>query len=401
MGEKLINNVYKKVSIGLISSMIGIYLLSYLPLFKFIDATLLNYWIIPGLWMGILLLMYQWLPHIHGGAKLRFRNHIYIWAFNCGVAFIIINMLAGVIEGFGKSPYSHSFKSIAMNFVFVAPALIGREHIRAYVVNTFAKRRQTILYLSIGFMTLMSINVFKLNSIDNLKGLTIFLSEQLLPEVCVNTLATYLVFYGGPIASIIYIGMIEAFEWLSPILPDLDWLAKSVIGIGVPLVAVMIVSSSYMKLAKVEKSYRTKEESIWQWLPTAIGCVLLIWFTVGVFPIYPSAIATGSMEPVIYPGDVVLVDKITDMEELEALKVGDVIQFTRGDILINHRIIEIVEQDEQKVYRTKGDNNSTEDRELVKMEDIKGTIVQVIPKIGWPTLIFKSDNPDVLDEIEF
>lgn len=401
MKEKLTNNKYKIVSIGLITSMIGIYLINYLPIFRAIDATLLHYWIIPGLWIGVLLVLLKKLPQIHGVGKLRLRNHIYIWAFNCGVAYVMSNMIAGMIEGFGKSPYSHSPKSLFMNMIFVVPAILGREHIRAYLVNTFARRRRISFYLIIGFMTIMSINILKLNKIEGLKEWTIFLAEQVLPELCENTLATYLVFYGGPIASIIYIGMVESFEWLAPILPNLDWLAKGVIGIGVPMVSLMIVSSGYLKLAKIQKSYKHQEESLWQWLPTAILCILFVWFTVGVFPIYPSAIATGSMEPMIYPGDVVLVDKVSDMEELEAIGVGDVIQFKRGDILINHRIIEIVDQEGQKVYRTKGDNNSAEDRELVKLEDVKGTIIQVIPKIGWPTLIFKRENPEVLKEVEF
>lgn len=384
-------------------SMVGIYIINYTSLFKFIDSTILNYWIIPGIWLSIIAWMQFKLPHIHPVGKLKLRGSVYIWAFNCGVGFIVINILAGIIEGFGKSPYSHSVQGILTNILFVGSALVGREFIRAYLVNSFARKPSSkAIYGIVLFMTITSINVFKLSDMGSLKDATIFLAEQVLPGTCENILATYLVLYGGPLASIIYIGMAEAFEWLSPILPNLDWLAKGVVGMIVPLVALSIVSSQYLKLAKVVKSYRTKEESIWKWLPTAIISVLIIWFTVGVFPIYPSAIATGSMEPMIYPGDVVLVKKIVDMEGLETLQVGDVIQFKRGEILINHRIMEIVETDDGlKEYRTKGDNNSSEDSQLVKMEDVKGTIEGVIPKIGWPTLILKNDNPNSLEEIEF
>ena len=52
-------------------------------------------------------------------------------------------------------------------------------------------------------------------------------------------------------------------------------------------------------------------------------------------------------------------------------------------------------------YRTKGDNNSAQDADLVAAEDIKGTIVEVIPKIGWPTLILKNSNKETPPDIEF
>lgn len=394
-------NVYKKAGIGLIIALIGMYIMKYTSLFNFIEYTLLTSWIIPILWITTAILLYTRIPHMHSMGKLRLRSSVYVWAFNCGAVFIGANMLAGFIQGFGKSPYNHSLTGILFNIFLVGTTLVGRESIRAYLVNTFAKKKRLNLYFIIALMTLTSLNLFKNNTMQDLKSITMFLAGQVAPEIFENIFATYLVLYGGPIASMIYLGMAEGFEWLSPILPDLDWLAKCVIGVGVPLLATAFIVNGYMKLMKITKRYRDKEDSLWHWLPTAIFCVGWIWFTVGVFPIYPSAIATGSMEPMIYPGDVVLVDKMTTIEELESLAVGDVIQFKRGDILINHRIIQIVEEEGQKKYKTKGDNNSGEDEELVKLEDVKGTILHVIPKIGWPTLIFKSDNPDILNQVEF
>jgi len=128
---------------------------------------------------------------------------------------------------------------------------------------------------------------------------------------------------------------------------------------------------------------------------TSIVSIGIIWFSVGVFPIYPSVIATGSMEPMIKPGDVILIKKTDDV------KLNDVVQFKRDDILIAHRIIDIVEDDKGKSYRTKGDNNSAPDFELVKGEQIKGKVVKVVPKIGWPTLLVKSKKDVPLEKVEF
>lgn len=395
-------NVYERVCVVLGLVFLIIYLMGNTSLFSFIPSYTLMYWIIPGLWIVLILFMWLKVPKMHLETKLRHKATIWVWAFNCGVAMLMINLFAGMIQGFGKSPYSHSLQGILNNLLFIFPALVGTEWIRSYIMSTFGKRHK--LKVACGviiLMTFFSLNIGKLIQLTTLKDLTMYLAEQLLPSLCENILATYLVLCGGPVASIIYIGMREAMEWFSPILPNLDWLAKGVVGMAVPIACLMVVSNKYSKLTKEVKAYRIKEESIWQWAPTALLSVLMIWFTVGVFPIYPSAIATGSMQPMIDPGDVVLVRKVQGMEDVEALKVGDVIQFSRDDILINHRIIDVLEEDGIMVYQTKGDNNSAIDSRLVKIEEVKGTIVGVIPKIGWPTLLFKSSNPEDLIDIEF
>ena len=50
---------------------------------------------------------------------------------------------------------------------------------------------------------------------------------------------------------------------------------------------------------------------------------------------------------------------------------------------------------------TKGDNNSGTDSVPVGVEDLRGKLVRVIPKIGWPTLILKSGNQILDTEVEF
>jgi signal peptidase len=158
----------------------------------------------------------------------------------------------------------------------------------------------------------------------------------------------------------------------------------------------------YFKETRVFKKREEKKQRSFGWVVTCLISIFMVWFAVGVFPVYPSVIATGSMEPMIKPGDMILVRKILKEEEVSELKEGDIIQFKRGDILISHRIIKIVEDDKGKSFVTKGDNNSSVDSELVKPEYLKGKISYVVPKIGWLTLLVKQkqDNP-IIHEVEF
>lgn len=182
-------------------------------------------------------------------------------------------------------------------------------------------------------------------------------------------------------------------------LPNLQWITTAVVGIMCPVFFLTAIQSIFLKEAKLIKKRDKAQESVFSWILTSLFSIGVIWFVVGVFPIYPSVIATGSMEPMIKPGDVILVRKVEDIKEVQ---IGDVIQFRRDNILISHRVLEIKEDDKKGIsYRTKGDNNSGADTELVIPEDIKGKIISVVPKIGWPTLLIKSRQDVPLEKVEF
>jgi signal peptidase len=110
------------------------------------------------------------------------------------------------------------------------------------------------------------------------------------------------------------------------------------------------------------------------------------------------------MEPLIKPGDLVLLEKINSEDQVWKLKEGDIIQFQRDDIRITHRIIEVMRDKKtgELSFRTKGDNNSAADSQIVDPNDIKGIYVKDIPKLGYPTLLIKSRTGERTDEeVEF
>ena len=100
------------------------------------------------------------------------------------------------------------------------------------------------------------------------------------------------------------------------------------------------------------------------------------------------AIISGSMEPNINIGDIVVAKSIKNKEE--SIKVGDVISYRKGQAVITHRITNI-EKDENGILRisTKGDNNNAEDSERILINNIEGKVITVIPKIGYVTLVLK------------
>lgn len=143
-----------------------------------------------------------------------------------------------------------------------------------------------------------------------------------------------------------------------------------------------------------------KEDKKWyqsfsNWL-IIVGCVILVpilainlWIMVqsksnnekvpSVFGYKPFIVLSGSMESDIHKGDLI----ITKETDPNSLKVNDVIAFRDAEETITtHRIIEIVTNDGKDYFITKGDNNSTQDLNLVALEDVEGIYVARIPGIG-------------------
>lgn len=87
-------------------------------------------------------------------------------------------------------------------------------------------------------------------------------------------------------------------------------------------------------------------------------------------------VISGSMKPNLEIGDVVII------KEIENINKGDIITFKQQDSIITHRVVDIINEDGKIYYQTKGDNNNSNDENLVEFKDIEGIYVYRIPKIG-------------------
>ncbi len=98
-----------------------------------------------------------------------------------------------------------------------------------------------------------------------------------------------------------------------------------------------------------------------------------------IFGIKPFMVLSGSMESEIHKGDIIF----TKVVDPETLAIDDVIAFRdAANTVTTHRIIDIVEDDGVEYFITKGDNNSTQDRNLVEKDDVEGIYIGRIPSVG-------------------
>ena len=95
-------------------------------------------------------------------------------------------------------------------------------------------------------------------------------------------------------------------------------------------------------------------------------------------------VTSGSMEPEIPVGGIVIVRKVKP----DSLKVGDVISFYSNDVDISgkvntHRIIEIKQSESgEKIFRTKGDANEYADTAAVFEIDLVGKMIMNLGSVG-------------------
>lgn len=117
----------------------------------------------------------------------------------------------------------------------------------------------------------------------------------------------------------------------------------------------------------------------------AVGAAILLLATLAttlVMGFRPLIVRSGSMEPAIHTGDVVL----SRVMAPQAIEVGDVVTFrdpTRDDALITHRVIGMEREGGSFAFVTRGDANTGIERWTVPDEGTVGMVGLRIPRLGY------------------
>jgi len=112
-----------------------------------------------------------------------------------------------------------------------------------------------------------------------------------------------------------------------------------------------------------------------------------------VFGYRTATMLTGSMEPGIMPGDVV----VTTPEPASEIKVGDVISYhipIEDRRIETHRVVKVIHRDNGNIaIRTQGDNNENVDPWTATLEgDTVWEVQTVVPKLGLVIRFMRTDT---------
>ena len=110
----------------------------------------------------------------------------------------------------------------------------------------------------------------------------------------------------------------------------------------------------------------------------------------------PFIVLTDSMFPTIKSGDLVIDKVVTDAGDI---RQGDVISFfdpaSSGQTVVTHRVAAIVSDSDGVAFRTKGDGNNTEDKDIVPAKNVVGVYRTKIDGVG-NVVMFMQSTPGLI-----
>lgn len=350
---------------------------------------LLLYFIKIALWASLAVIIGLF-PRCVPSGITRLRAMVISLAFIFSLLHLLCFVILGFLTSFGKTMYNLSLAGIAFNMLLMLSALVGTELCRSFLINGLSSKSPYTKIIATGLLfMLFNIPMGNLSGLESNMDILKYLTDYVFPQITLSMTASCLVYLAGALPSIIYLGIIRSFAFLSPYIPNPDLIPKMLLNVLLPLLCVFILFRIYAAEALENERALKRGKGTAGWIITGVLSVSIVWFVVGVFPILPSVILTGSMEPVIMPGDIVLVEK-TDSDEIE---VGDIIMFINADgIFITHRVIEKSSESGEILFVTKGDNNSGADAGHVNSSQLKGRVILIVPDIGKPVLFLRSGD---------
>lgn len=328
----------------------------------------------------------------------KLKKDIISYSFIAVLTYIIVYLVSGLFITFGKNPHSRTLIGIITNLWIFASIIISREYIRYRLINNAYEKDKikiavlistVYIILDLGLKRIMTSQITPLFVMETV-------AQTLLPLIMKNLLYSYTAINSNYLPAIVYAIGTSLYLWLSPILPNAPWIMVAIIDSVIPLILFL-----YIRYEKNKKDkFRTKEKLInsdpRNIIPLTVGIVLAIWFAIGIFPIKPIAIATGSMEPELYVGDVAIVKKClpNDVEE------GDIIEYQMEGYTVIHRIKSKKQENGHFTFITKGDNNNTEDSKPVSEEQLIGKIIFKVRFVGYPAVWLHNLSTQQQAEVE-
>lgn len=341
---------------------------------------LYSYAIKPILWIFIFLIVYLFYPKRNAPYNFR-KKAILEYALIAALSYVVFYYFLGIIVGYQHSPYSRSTLGIIKNLWMILGFYIPREIVRdIFIKGTFRPNRKLVFVFLTIVMSLTEISYSNyLNLTGSLAGFIEVTIKSFIPIIGLNIFLTYLSFKESYRSPLIYILIIKIVSIITPVFPNEIFFLNVIIEFLIPVF-------TYIKIENfIEKYNRVvlfqEDVSIRSRIALVSFLILLLLFTTRLLPYMPTVILSNSMYPQIDRGDMIISQK-----DYNKIDINDIIEFRQGNMLIIHRVVNIINTSKGKIYITKGDNNKQKDSGFVTEDQITGKIVFTIPKIGYPTI---------------
>jgi signal peptidase len=344
----------------------------------------------PAVWGGLAAVSFLLWRRI---SDRPFAERAFVFLALLAGAFSVSSLVcAGILFGFGNSPYARDAVHMAQNVWYLSTFIFGLEMSRSYLIAVWGKVNPlaafavvSVIYAAVWLAPGQFENLFA----GDESGLHTA-GRTFMPGASESVMATFLASLGGPLPAFLYHMSLEGFRWLSPILPRLSWQVAAFVGTLTPAAAMLIVRDTYLgsKAAESEEDEADAEEESRGISPLLLfgGALVVgvIWLNAGLLGVTPYLVSGPSMKPGLAPGDLVISQDV----DADSIRVGDIVRYSgaHGDVI--HRVVEIQQTPDGLLFTTKGDNNNVEDAPFLESR-FKGKVVFDAPYIGWVPIKIK------------
>ncbi len=326
---------------------------------------------------GILMIIAYFLLGYMPNKKSRIKNHISNVYITITIFYIITIYLLGNATSYIRNPINVPKILLLLIYLFLS------EIFRYMIISKCTKKTNNqyiITFIYILFDVLLISNLSPKHVIE-----PIDLAYFSLISLIKNSLLTYTTYKYGFRPCFIYAFVISIMPLIFPIYPHLgNYISLIIFVIYSSIIFYNISKPTRKEEEETANTYR-KSFSYYAERVSLVLIIIVIILVSGVFKYSLSAIASDSMYPEIKRGDAVLLSK-PNKKELNSLKKNMIVAYEEDGMIITHRILDIVEEDEIEYIVTKGDNNSTKDVTKKKKDDIIGIVKFKIPYLGYPSV---------------
>jgi len=307
------------------------------------------------------------------------------------ISLLIIKYGLGLLSGFLYSPYSKSLVGIFRN-VFPVLLLVIVSEVFRYDMIVKSSKNKILFVGSILIFTLSYLNITNdLTNITSLKRTVEIVSTDILMVLFENIALSFLSRNYGYSGALSYSLVMNLYIYFVPIVPGLGDYLEAAVMIGFPIIT--LIFSNYLLEATKKENYDPRDKHIFARLirfVLVMGIIILVALNSNLFRYWIAVIASGSMEPTIKIGDIIVIDK-SYKERIDEVQEGDVLVFGMNGKIYTHRVVKVNVKNNEYSFITKGDReNQSIDSWVVTKNELIGVTKYTIKGLGLPAIWLKN-----------
>ncbi|MBR1416820.1 MAG: signal peptidase I [Bacilli bacterium] len=331
--------------------------------------------------IGILVIFY----FIFGFEKDRHRysKSICIEIIINLLIFFILYYLLGILIGFAKVGNYWTFNYVFEVIIPLILTIILKEILRYMMLVKSEGSKLLIIITTIFFIIFEVAGQVNDSIFTSPYSAFTFFAVTIIPIISANIYSSYVSYKAGYKPIILYLLIMNLYVYFVPIIPNPNEYFYSIIYLVVPMIFLYNIYRFFLKDRDEDVLREYHKKRILPLIIPTIIVIFLVYITSGYFYYHAIAIASGSMTPNINKGDVVVIEKYDNFENIE---IGQVIAYKKANIIVVHRLIKKLKIDGKYYFYTKGDNNDAPDNYEITEDMFIGIVNIKVPYIGYPTV---------------